>query len=98
MWEEIEKKLSYEWESFLLECMTQSKAGILSRCYEISVKKQLLQNFRRHHISDKHLCQKLLALDNILDSAYFYVSNNLSDKIGPDESFEDWETLIKSIR
>lgn len=72
---EVREKLQFEYELFYMDCMRQSKAGIFSRSREIETKKCLVAAIKGQIAEGGGRQDELLALDNILESAYRYVKD-----------------------
>lgn len=72
---EVRERLRFEYERFYMDCLRQSKAGIFSRSREIEIKKCLVAALKGQIAEGGGQQEKLLALDNILESAYRYVED-----------------------
>lgn len=73
----VTEKMEYEWTKYYLDCMRTSKDNIFAICKEIYIKKEIVSYLRQW--LEKETCmfdlQKLLSLDNIIESCYRYVTD-----------------------
>ena len=87
---DLEEKLSYEYESFYLDCMRQSKAGIFSRSEEISLKKKLINLLKKTLKEDEEFADIFLIQDNILEDVYRYVVDFQDEDQRIDRLLKNW--------
>lgn len=86
----MEEKINYEYEIFVLDCLRQSKPGIYARSEEIETKKQIFQILKSKLKDDTNMKKKIMSLDNILETAYRYVSDYKNPKLSNELLIEAW--------
>lgn len=77
MQKEVREKIEFEWKKFHLDCMRTSKENVFAICKEISIKKEIVSYLRTalDNKSCMYQLQKLLSLENIIESCYRYVTD-----------------------
>lgn len=70
------EKIEYEYKIFYLDCVSQSKPGIYSRCGEIYLKRKIKDILTQLLTENKTLGKKITRIDNVLDDVYRFVKDN----------------------
>ena len=72
----VKEKIDYEYELFYLDMMRTSRANIFSKSKEITLKKQIAQLLKQScEFEESGKKEILLSCENILESAYRYVTD-----------------------
>ncbi len=88
--EELEEKLEYEYKIFHCGMLCKSKEYLFTKSEEIETIKQIYRIIKENlmQLSEEQR-ESLLAFDNILDAAYGYLMNQMSNN-KVEESTKKW--------
>ena len=95
--EELEEKLEYEYKIFKLDMMCKSREQLFTKSDEIENMKRIYRILKQNlkELSEDQR-ETLLAFDNILDAAYGYFMNQMSNS-KVEESTKKWmESLYQA--
>ncbi len=93
----LSDKLTYEYQCFFLDQMRTSKENIFAHAGEIEKKKQIKEKLLDMEGQiDPVTMEFLLAQNNMLESAYCYITDTAGSGISLEHTLEKWFEFLRS--